>query len=161
MKSNPQSKWLVILVLILLVTNAASLYFLYNREERMSKREQRHSAIVQFLKKDVGFSDAQMQRFENLSKQHREKSEPLFEETANKKEQILKDAAAENLSDSAMAKAASGIALEQEHFEQIMLGHLKQVRSICTPEQLPKFDSGFYKLIVKRGPKPNIKNKQP
>lgn len=157
MKSNPQSKWLLILVIILLVTNAASLYFLFNREERPSKREQRHSAIVQFLKKDVGFSEDQMKSFENLSKQHREKSEPLFEESANRKEKILRDAAAENLSDSAMSKAASGIAVEQEHFEKIMLRHLKQVRSICTPEQLPKFDSGFYKLIVKRGGKSGVK----
>ena len=145
------------LVLILLLTNAASLFFLFNREERPSRREQRHSAIIQFLKNDVGFSDAQMEDFEQLSKQHRDSTEPLFEESANKKEQILSLAATADLSDSAINKAASDIALEQEHFEQVMLRHLKKLRSICTADQLPKFDAGFYKLIVKRSAKSVIK----
>ena len=39
----------------------------------------------------------------------------------------------------------------QKLLEIRMFEHLRDVRSICTPEQRPKFDSLVYKILGRRG----------
>ena len=149
---NPQSKskWLLLLVAILIITNAISLYFLFYSQPSFSHSQERRSAILNFLKTDVGFTDSQLHQFDSLSNLHRENSKPLYDKSADRKIYILTQAASQNFSDPAIDSAAQAISSEQNKFESLMLQHLRNIRSLCTPDQLPKFDSGFYKLIVKR-----------
>lgn len=158
MHIQPKWKWLLLMVVILIITNAVSLYFLFTRDNQSSRYQERRSVILNFLKNDVGFSPGQMARFDSLSSMHKEASKPLFDSSANKKEIILLQAASNNFSDGAIDTAARAISNEQEKFEVLMLTHLRGIRSLCTPGQLPKFDKGFYKLIVKRTRNSDKKN---
>ena len=150
MSTQSRPKWLLLLVAILIITNAASLYFLFYRQPSSSHTQERRSAILSFLKSDVGFTDVQLHQFDSLSNLHRESSKPLYDKSAGVKINILLKAASQSFSDSAINLAAQSISEEQDKFETLMLQHLRNIRALCTPEQLPRFDSGFYKLIVKR-----------
>lgn len=147
---NIKVKWLLLLLVMLIFTNAISLYFLLNRQCTSSKSQDRRSVILNFLKKDVGFSDIQLKQFDSLSNLHRTNTRPLYEKSAEKKVIILKRAASEQFSDLAIDSAAADISKEQNVFEVAMLQHLRTIRALCSREQLPKFDSGFYSLIIKR-----------
>jgi len=147
---QPKIKWLLLLVIILLIANAVSLYFLFNRPDQKSRYQEKRSAILNFLKNDVGFTDKQIIQFDSLSNLQKQISKPLFDKSADRKEQILTEAAEQHFSDEAIDTAATKITDEEKDFEIVMLKHLRDVRAICTTEQLVKFDQGFYKLIVKR-----------
>ncbi|RYG32006.1 MAG: hypothetical protein EOO01_34735 [Chitinophagaceae bacterium] len=64
----------------------------------------------------------------------------------------MKDVAADNFSDSAIAKGSKDIAEAGQHLDYLMLEQAAGIRSICTPEQLPKFDEGWMKMYRKRSP---------
>lgn len=150
MKTESRSKWLVLIVFILIITNAVSLFFLLNNRKQDSRGEHRRSAIKNFLKNDVGFSEAQLTAFDSMSQSHRNSIRPLYDGLAKKRESILGEAAHQNFQDSSIRIAAKEISESQVTFEEGMLNHLREIRSICTPDQLPRFDSGFYKLITRR-----------
>ena len=70
---------------------------------------------------------------------------------STQRERVFKDLALNDFKDSAIEVAAVNISSQQKEFELLMLRHMNNIRSICTAEQRPVFDSGFYKIISKRG----------
>ena len=73
------------------------------------------------------------------------------------KEKQFKELAAVNFSDSAMNAVADRSAATQKTMELKMFNHLRNIRLLCKPEQLPKFDSLFGKVLNRRGGDPKKK----
>ena len=67
------------------------------------------------------------------------------------KEQQFKELATADFSDSAMNGLAEQSATVQKTMELRMFNHLRKIRLLCTPEQLPKFDSLFGKVFSRKG----------
>lgn len=151
--AQPKNKMLVIIIAILLIANIATLsFFLLNRNERQKAgRTDRKGQITEFLKKNVGFSDEQLSRYDTLSRQHRSKMRMILDSLGPGREDIFRNVASQSFSDSAISAAAAAIADQQKAFETKMLRHLKDIRNICTPAQQQVFDTGFYKIISRRG----------
>lgn len=74
----------------------------------------------------------------------------MFETSRNAKDKQFKELTASNFSDSVMNSIADQSAATQKSLELQMFGHLKNVRMLCTAEQLPKFDSLFPKVLNRR-----------
>lgn len=153
MNTQPKNKILIIIIGILLIANIISLSLLLVNKKEYSKtgRTDKKAQVTAFLKKEVGFTPDQLVHYDTLSKEHRSKMKSIFEDMSAGRENIFRQLALQQFSDSAMGIAANAIANQQKGFEIIMLHHLKDIRNICTPVQQPVFDKGFYKIIVKRG----------
>ncbi len=152
--NNSKNKILIIAVIILLLTNAVMLFFFLNKGEgKRGPRNGREAAMIEFLKNDIGFNDQQMQQYDTLSKQHREKIRATFDEMRSNKEQQLKELGAAGFSDSAIAIVVNNAAEKQKIVEQGMLQHFAEIRKLCTDAQRPKFDSLFYKVMSRKGDK--------
>jgi Spy/CpxP family protein refolding chaperone len=125
-----------------------------------SGRQDRQAQITTFLKKNVGFTQDQLGRYDTISSENRSKMKVVFDEIAVGREDIFRKLASQEYSDSAIVIAANAIAEQQKAFEIKMLFHLKDIRNICTPVQQAVFDTGFYKIISKRSDgRNNKKNK--
>jgi Spy/CpxP family protein refolding chaperone len=74
----------------------------------------------------------------------------MFELARKDKETQVKQLTADNFSDSSINALAAMAASKQTEMEMETFTHFKNVRSICTPAQLPKFDSLFYTMLNKR-----------
>lgn len=153
MNTIAKNKGWAIAVIGLLLINIAMLFFFLIRDNsnhgpRGGGREAR---MTEFLKKEVGFDAKQLQQFDSLNKQNREKMKANFDEMRNSKEKLLKDLGASAFSDSAIALAATQSAAMQKDMELHMLRHFAEIRKICTPAQQPVFDSLFYKMLSRRG----------
>lgn len=153
MNTIAKNKGWAIAVIGLLLINIAMLFFFLTRDNgnhglRGGGREAR---MTEFLKKEVGFDAKQLQQFDSLNKQNREKMKANFDEIRNSKEKLLKDLGASAFSDSAIALAATQSAAMQKDMELNMLRHFAEIRKICTPAQQPVFDSLFYKMLSRRG----------
>jgi len=151
MNAQPRNKVLIIIIGILLIANIATLsFFLLNKKDRPA-RSDRKAQITAFLKNDVGFTNTQLNLYDTLSKEHRASLKGMLDEISFGRENILKELASREFSDSGMDIAVKKIEDYQNDFEMKMLRHLKDIRNICTPAQKPVFDAGFYKIIARRG----------
>ncbi|MFM6924376.1 MAG: Spy/CpxP family protein refolding chaperone [Ferruginibacter sp.] len=148
-----KSKVFVAIIVILMIANIAlvSFFLLKKDNGRRDKHEDRKAMIANFLKNEIGFSTGQLQRYDTLSNQHRDNIRKMFDSLRSSKDKQFKQLSAGNFSDSVMNTVAEQSAVSQKMMELQMFNHLKNIRLLCTPEQLPRFDSLFPKVLNKRG----------
>ena len=75
----------------------------------------------------------------------------MFDSLRSSKDKQFAALTAGNFSDSVMNIVADQSAASQKMMELHMFNHLKNVRLLCKPEQLGKFDSLFVKILNRRG----------
>ena len=153
MSTQSKNRILILAVAFLLLINIGMLvYFLFfNAPAKRGKHGGREAMMTEFLQKDIGFGQQQLQQYDTLSKAHREKMKALFEEAGMNKESQMKQLAGAGFSDSAINEIAAQSAEKQRLLEVRMFQYLREVRRICTPVQLPKFDSLFQKVMGRHG----------
>lgn len=148
---TPQNKSLISIIVFLLLTNIAMLvFFLFlgntNRRGGHGRDENFFSNILQ---KEVGFNDNQITAYKKLKEEQMHKMKPLFEDIRAAKDNFYKLTYSNPLPDSVLRSNAAVIGDKQEALDMQMFQNLKAVRNLCTPEQLPKFDSSI-KIVVAR-----------
>lgn len=148
-----KSKVLVAIIVMLMLANIVLVSFFLLKKDtgRRDKHEDRKAMIAGFLKNEIGFSTAQLQRYDTLSNDHRDNIRKMFDSLRSSKDKQFKQLAAGNFSDSVMNTVAEQSAISQKLMELQMFNHLKNIRALCTADQLPKFDSLFVKVLNKRG----------
>lgn len=151
-KTQNKSKILLTIIGILLVTNIAMVVFFVAKKDggKRAKRPDRRTMIATFLKKEIGFDTVQLQQYDTLSLRHKAKMRSMFDSARITKDKQFKELAASNFSDSMMNSIADRSAGAQKIMELQMFNHLKNVRLLCKPDQLPKFDSLFVKMLSRR-----------
>ena len=146
MNTQPKSKTLIIVIGVLLVANIVLLsYFLLNKPA--DKRPERKSPMTGYLKNEIGFTNEQMAQFDTVKSQHRREIKKLYDAMKSNKVKEFKKVGEDHFSDSSITSAAAYSSSKQMELEVLMLQHLKAIRSICTPVQQAKFDTGFYKVM--------------
>ena len=153
MSTSSKSKLLSVAVIILLLTNIAMLVFFFCCKGPAKKNQRsggRETMVKEFLQKEIGFTAQQVQQYDTLSKQHREKIKASFEEMKTAKENMYKEIGSSAFSDSVITATAAKSSAMQKEMEVKMLLHFKEIRNLCTPKQQSKFDSLFYKIWSKK-----------
>lgn len=145
--NNGRNKILILFIMVLLIANMVTLYFLM--KDKRKKSGGRSEAFTQYLKKDIGFTDQQMKTYDSLLQTHRNSMKNNFMKTDSIRRNSLKTVAKNNFTDSAIIYSVQ----ENSHFIQQMqiqmLQHLRSVRNLCTADQQQKFDTSFYNNIFK------------
>ena len=148
-----RSRVFLLVIAILLIANIAMLtFFLLKKDgDRPGKRPDRKAMISGFLKKEIGFSEVQLKQYDTLSNIHRDNIRKMFEGLRSTKDKQFKQLTEGNFSDSVINLVADQSAASQKIMELQMFNHLKSIRLLCTPEQRPRFDSLFSKVLNRRG----------
>ena len=156
-----RSKVFLVIIAILLVANIAMVSFFLLKKDggKRDKKPEWKTVISGFLKNEIGFDTVQLKQYESLSDRHKDNMKKLMDSLRSTKEKEFKELAAVDFSDSAMNTVADRSAATQKTIELKMFNHLRNIRLLCKPEQLPKFDSLFGKVLNRRGGDP--KKKQP
>ncbi|MBK8522150.1 MAG: hypothetical protein IPL54_15195 [Chitinophagaceae bacterium] len=154
-----RSKVFLTIIGILLVANITlvSFFLLKKDDSKREKRPDRKAMISAFLKNEIGFDTVQLMQYDTLSNRHKENMKKMMDSLRIPKEQQFKELATVNFSDSAMNSLAEQSATVQKIMELRMFNHLRKIRLLCTPEQLPKFDSLFGKVFSRKGGEGNKK----
>ncbi len=147
MSTQTKSKFFLLIIGILLITNIVLLFLLFNKDGGKRPGGNRGVAARAFLQNEIVFNAQQMQQYDTLAKYHREKMKATYEEMRSSKELIFKDLGKQAFSDSAIGQAVTKSLENQKMMEHSFYNHLLEVRKICTVSQLPKFDSFFYKML--------------
>lgn len=146
-------KIFLVIIGFLLITNIVMLIFFIQKKppERHNNRSGIKAYITNILKNDVGFNEQQIAKYDTLSNMHRTKIRQMSQDTRDKKEVMFKKMVAGNFTDSTLQEVASQSAAFQKIMETQMLTHVRNIRMLCTPEQIPRFDSSFIKVFNKKG----------
>ena len=159
-KQNTSKVFLAIIGILLFANIALVSFFLLKKgDSRREKRPDRKAMISAFLKNEIGFDTVQLIQYDTLSNRHKENMKKLMDSLRIPKDQQFKALAAANFNDSAMNSLAEQSATVQKEMELKMFNHLRKIRLLCTPEQLPKFDSLFGKVFNRRGGEVNKKSR--
>lgn len=148
-----KSKIFLLIIAILFIANMAMLAFFLQKKgsDKQGGHQDRKAVIGNFLQKEIGFNSRQLIQYDTLSNRHRDKIRGLFENARNNKIEQFKQLVAGNFSDAVVNMVADQSAATQKNIEVNMFNHIKSIRLLCTPGQLPKFDSLFIKVFKRRG----------
>lgn len=156
MNETTKTKSLVTIIIFLLITNIAMLIFFILLDKPIDKRQRNHETYGMYnsLQNEVGFSKDQLDKYQTLRKEQMGKVRPLFNEVRNAKKDFYGLIYSENISDSLINADADSISQKQKSLDMQMFGYFKNIRNICTPSQIQKFDSTLKKEVARMVDKP-------
>lgn len=144
MEKSSNKIYLIIISLLLIINIALVWFFVINKPARP---DDGRLGITEMLKKDVGFDEAQMKQFLEMKKHHREKIKPYFDEVRKAKENFYVLLQNPQVSDSVRKTAAAVIGQKQEELDMAIFTNFNEIRQLCKPDQLIKFDSSMQQVV--------------
>ena len=148
-KLMQNSKGLILLVAILLLTNIAVLvYFLSYKKPGKPGQPRERKSIVEFVQKEIGFTDQQSAQFKVLHDSHIDSLKLLGEDIRKTKTAFYNLLQQPDISDSTILSVADLLGEKQEAVEMNNYRHFQKVRALCSdPQQQLKFDSMVTRMI--------------
>lgn len=115
------------------------------------KRQRNHESngMYNSLQNEVGFSKDQLDQYQALRKEQRDKAKPLFIELRNAKKNFYGLIYNKNIPDSLLNADADSIAQQQKKLDMQMFSYFNNIRNICSPDQLEKFDTIINVQIIR------------
>src|SRR5437868_3406509 len=147
--NSSRNKILVAIIAVLLVSNIAVLLYFVVLKDNWRRAEKHRSPMTEFLQKEVGFSDQQLALFDSLKRHHHETVKPLGEDLSHSRDTLYGLIGKPGMTDSALQAAAAVIGSKQAALELKLFDNFREIRAICTPAQLPRFDSLAPSLVRK------------
>jgi|SRR6218665_380223 len=157
--SRPGNKNLLIIIAVLLLTNIGVLgYFLWYKKPE-AKVEQfrgdgKPNGILDLLQKEIGFSEDQLAQYKLLKDKQRETIRPMYDEMRKAKDSLFSLLRESSIADSVVQKAADRIAQQQRTVDLQTFSYFRKVRTLNTPEQLPRYDSLIQNMFSKMNKPP-------
>ncbi|MEP7374397.1 MAG: hypothetical protein ABI675_13470 [Chitinophagaceae bacterium] len=147
--STPRNRNLLIIIAVLLMTNVAVLvYFL---GQKKTEKPPVWTGVAEMLQKEVGFNEEQTTKYKEMKEKQRGKIRPMYEEMRKVKDSLFRLLSYPETSDSVLNKMADAIAQKQKAIDIETFNHFKRVRVLCTPDQLPKYDTMVLQMVRKMG----------
>jgi hypothetical protein len=146
MRRAGTNKFLVILVVVLLLTNAGMLWYFLTDESKESKgsRSERRAAYVQ---KQLQLDEQQKREYLALRATRDSVLNPMNDALREAKMKMLSYLDQPNTPDSLIMAAAAEIAARQQPIELEYFKYFRRLETLCRPDQLPLFDSLLVNLV--------------
>jgi Spy/CpxP family protein refolding chaperone len=162
--TTSKNRSLIFIITVLLLTNIAVLaYFLwYKKPERLpqTNHDKRGQGIERPLHDDVGFNDQQMAQYREMRDEQMKAIKPMFDDMRKTKDSLFRMIGNPEANDSIVNSVADAIAQKQKAMDLRMYNHFKRIRSLCTPDQLPKYDSLIQRMMKRVGPRKDADKKE-
>ena len=156
--NNGRNKTLVLLVIVLLLTNAGMLiYFLgaLDKERNKTKSER----TIERVHKEMKFDDAQLEQYKLLRQKRDSFMKPMYVEVRAARMKMVDLLRQPSASDSAVTAIAAEIVAKTQPIEVEHYKHFRRVEAICRPDQLSLFDSLLVNMVLRKtGGEEKVKN---
>ncbi len=153
---SASNNFIKIALAVMVVLNLIVISALFFSQKRHSKGGPPHHGqkgrIEAVLKEKVYFTDDQLIAFRGLKNEHREGAEQLKQRVHEARRELFKGVAAGNEQEA--SQLATDIGLAQAELEELTFKHFYDIRTLCTEEQLPAFESLLEDITRMLGPPP-------
>jgi protein CpxP len=147
------NKILLAIIAVLIITNIVMLV-LFLRMKKPEAATTKKLGFTEKLKNEVGFTSEQMAVFEPRKKAFWKTMRERFEDMKKTKEAFYYQLYDPSIKDSVIESKAEVIGKQQKELDLFVIRHFKEVRALCTPQQLPKYDSLVPALIERLTARP-------
>lgn len=147
MNTAANHKILLVLIGALLATNLGMLWYFTHQNKQQAKPISRSERMTEMMKKELNFSEEQVQKYQQLRARRDSILQPMNAELRTAKMDMLQLLQQKDLADTTIAAAATRVAQEQAKLEVAFFHHFKRVQAICQPNQLPLLESMLEKMV--------------
>lgn len=151
-----RQRWLLVLVAILLITNIATLSIYWFKKPSRgggppdpAKREKR---MGQFMVDQMKFDDTQEAAYWKLRDSMITAQRPLMDSIRRAKKSFFDLLKLQDATDSLLHSRSNEIAELHKRLDIVTFRHFQNVRSICRPDQLQKFDTVIKEIVNRMTP---------
>lgn len=157
MMKPPRQRWLLVLVAILLLTNIAtlSIYWLKkpDHEGGFGHAPANHEKRMgQFMVDQMKFDATQEATYWKLRDSMIATQRPVMDSMRDAKKRFFDLLNQSDVTDSALITRSNEIANLQKRLDLATYRHFRNVRAICRPEQLQKFDTVIKEIVNRMTP---------
>jgi periplasmic protein CpxP/Spy len=138
-----KSKTLVILVFVLLLSNIVLLYFYFNKCKKGNR-----GSMVERVANDIGFNASQKATFLQQKETLNEKIKPLKDSLMQIKNELVTQQM-QQLNDSTLQLNINKMGAFMLQIEKLNFASIQESKKICTPQQLPIYDSIVKKMMLR------------
>jgi len=149
------SKFLKIVILLLLVINISTLTFMWLH------KPPKNDAVGDFFNKELQFTTQQKEQFELLKQQHRSQVEALRADNKEMHDAYFELLKNPKVDSATVKKAAAAILKIKEQEELALFYHFQKVRAICNTSQQQKFDEIINEAARMMAPRPREREGRP
>jgi protein CpxP len=151
-----RQRWLLVLVAILLLTNIAtlSIYWLKkpSRDSGPHDPAKKEKRMGQFMVDQMKFDATQEATYWKLRDSMITAQKPLMDSIRSAKKRFFDLLKQPDASDSLLHSRSNEIAEMQKRLDIVTFRHFQNVRSICRPDQLQKFDTVIKEIVNRMTP---------
>jgi hypothetical protein len=144
MRAITSNKWVLLLVLFLVLSNLALFIFAF------SSAEPRKGRPEDWVKKELGLSDAQDKIFKESKEQFMNSMKPRWEEVNRIKDSLYRHLGDANVPDSVIDLYTGKWSEKARENDVILFRHFHEMRRQCTPEQYARYDSLVTRMVTRR-----------
>ena len=147
--SSSRKSLLVIIFLLLIIDLVVLFFFIKNEKPEYNQKDRKEGGLYTMLTKEANFTPEQVAKYQVLREEQFTNVKPLFSKIRKSKDSFYSLLYIDNISDSAINALSDSIAFNQKVLDVQMFTYFQRIRSICTAEQLPKFDSSIKKVVLR------------
>ncbi len=140
MNALSKNKILLTIIAVLLLTNI-TLLILLSKSKQHRDREPHPISFNERVRTEVVLRDEQMSIFLPKRTAFWEGLRNRFDEIKQSKQEFYARMYDSTFTDSIMEAKAQIIGNQQKELDLFVIRHFQDIRKICTPEQLPRYDS--------------------
>jgi hypothetical protein len=154
----PRQRWLLVLVAILLLTNIATLSIYWIKKPNNHdggpghENGNREKRMGQFLVDQMKFDTNQAAAYYKLRDSLIASQRPVVDSMRNAKKNFFDLLNQPHPTDSALIARSNAIAALQKRLDLATFRHFQNVRAICRPDQLEKFDTVIKEIVNRMTP---------
>jgi Spy/CpxP family protein refolding chaperone len=145
--------WGVALLVIMNISALATVWFQQHRPPELSRRpeserpEPPQQRVRQFLKEELGLTEAQTAQFAEYQNRHFAHAREARDAIRNLKQELFHELSALAPDTVKAEKLAAAIGAKQSELEKMTFYHFLDLKRLCTPAQQTKLDALFGKLL--------------
>ncbi len=145
-----KTKFLTILVLLLLVLNAVTLFFLLGKKDGPKNKPGGGRPYSEYLTKQLNLDSMQVAQLRVLRDKHKEELGNLWKEDRELQEAkfvLLKEGSTDSVK---LDSIVTLIVANKKKFELAFHNHFLQIRALCRPEQVELFNKTLDEMKKRR-----------
>ena len=151
-----RQRWLLVLVAILFLTNIATLSIIWFKKpppnNPMNDPGRREKKMGQFMVDQMKFDTVQAAAYWKLRDSLVTIQRPVMDSIRNAKLSFFDLLNQPHINDSMLVARSNEIAYLQKRLDLLTFRHFQNVRALCRPDQLQKFDTVIKEIVNRMTP---------
>ena len=144
MKALTSNKWVLVLVIFLVLSNLALVFFAFTNSSSKKNHQE------DWMKRELGLSEDQWKKFNESKESFMTTMKPRWEQVNMLKDSLYRHLGDEQVPDSLVNYYTTKWMEKTRENDQLLFHHFRDVRKHCNKDQLSKYDTIVTKMVTRR-----------